>query len=74
MLPLKRTLTATGLGLTFLLAGTGVGHATTASPSSAPTRVTECNADPGIDASNNPKHCTYENPLADTHWWKHKRY
>jgi hypothetical protein len=74
MLPIKRALTATGLGLTFLMVSAGAGHATVTAPSSAPTRVIECNADPGMDPSNDPKHCSYQHPLPDTHWWRHKHY
>lgn len=74
MLPIKCTLGATGLGLTFLMVSAGAGHAAVAAPTSAPTRVIECNADPGIDPSNDPKHCSYQHPLPDTHWWKHKHY
>lgn len=74
MLPIKRTVTAAGLSLAFLVVGAGAGNAAVAAPATGSIPVSQCNADPGIDASNDPVHCQYENPLPSTHWWEHRHH
>jgi hypothetical protein len=60
MHPLNRSAVAACLGLAFLVLPA------TASHPAVP--VTQCNADPGIDASNDPVHCTYQHPVPDRKW------
>jgi hypothetical protein len=74
MLPLKRSVAVVGLGMAFLTVGAGAGHVAVAAPAAHPTVVTECNADPGYDSSQDPKPCHYQHPLPDTHWWRHHHY
>ena len=59
-----RALTAVSFGLAFTAMGAGVGHAAVA-PQSPTARITQCNADPGFDASKDPVHCHYTHKLPD---------
>lgn len=58
------------LGLTFLLLPAAAGHAATMPAAAAqPTvAITQCNGDPGIDASNDPVHCHYQHQVPTREW------
>jgi hypothetical protein len=60
----NRSVLSACLGVAFVVAGAGASGAAVTSPASSTyVPVTQCNADPGMDASNDPVHCQYEHPL-----------
>jgi hypothetical protein len=70
MHPLNRAAGTACLGLAFLVLPTAAGQATAVpAVGSAPSvATTQCNGDPGIDASNDPVHCHYQHPVPDRKW------
>jgi hypothetical protein len=59
---MNRSLVSVFLGLAFVVTGAAASGAAVTVPTS------QCNADPGIDASNDPVHCHYEHPLPVPPW------
>jgi hypothetical protein len=68
--PMNRSVIGACLGLAFFVVGAGTGSAATVHVAESGTSIptTQCNADPGIDASNDPVHCHYEHPLPVPPW------
>jgi hypothetical protein len=54
---LNRSAVAACLGLAFLMLPAAPSHP-----------ITQCNGDPGFDASRDPVHCSYQHPVPDRHW------